>query len=426
MGMFDNRRVYSGQKPRILYIDMAYTLKMCRERDLEQMFASRECGGYFDHVWAVHPIADIAEKRSVELDGFKLSISEFSKDQTIIEGVSAYYLVLKHFFPINFLISQIRFAAYLVGLVKREHISIVYCTDPYFGGLMGLLLKLLTGTSLVIWVIANFDILYKDTGALAFPRIFRWRWVEKIVENIVFRLADLVAAGSPDILKAILNNGATPKKTVYFPIGRIIYRQHMIEPGLRECDEFFITSQAEHHFIYVGRLLALKRTDDVLRAFSLINQNVSNCALILAGDGPMRADLEKLAHELGISDKVHFLGYISQKRLAKLLARCTIYLSPLTGGALLEAALASLPIVAYDIDWPVEFLRKDDAGVIVPFGDWHKMGEEAVQLLRHPEEAIRMGGAARRNGLEACDLEKIYGYERSEFDKLLKRELIQY
>ena len=414
-----------GQKPRILYIDMAYTLKMVNERELVQVFASRECGGYFDHVWAAHPIADVPEKRRLDFDGFKLSIVEFSKYQTVIEGQSAYYSVARHCFPINFFLSQIRFLAYLISLVKRERISIIYSTDPYLGGLIGLLIKLFTGTSLVIWVIANFDDLYKAKAVCAFPRIFRWRWVEKIVEKIVFRGADLVAGGNQNNLEFALNNGATRKKATVFPVGKLMYRQHMIEPGFREADEFFISSKEARHFIYIGRLLELKHPDDVLRAFSVINRDESDCALIMAGDGPMRADLEALAHELDIYDKVHFLGYLSQKRLCSMLAGCFAVLSPLTGGSLVEGALAGLPIVAYDRDWQPDFVGKSGAGVIVPFRDWQRMGEAAVHLLHHPEKAMRMGKAARRKGLETCDLEKIYGHERSEFDKLLKRELIQ-
>lgn len=419
--MFTSKSEYVGQKPRILCIDMAYTLKVIKERDQEQVFIARECGGYFDHVWAAHPIADIPEKRKLDFDGFKLSITEFSRDQTVIEGASAYYSAFKYCFPINFFVSQVRFVVYLIGLVNRERISIVFCTDPYFGGLIGLLLKLFTGTSLVIWIVANFDDLYQETGALAFPRIFRRRWIEKFVEKIVLRRADLVAGGNQNALEFALNNGATSKKSTIFPVGRLIYRQHMVEPELRDVDEFFITRQEVRHFIYVGRMLELKHPDDVLRAFSLINQNVPNCALIMAGDGPMRGDLEKLAHELGVCDKVHFLGYISQRRLAKLLAGCFAVLSPITGGSLVEGALAGLPIVAYNRDWQPDFVGKSGAGVIVPFRDWQQMGEAAVHLLRHPEEAMRMGSAARRKGLETCDLEKIYGHERCEFDKLLKR-----
>lgn len=421
MSRLNDRSKSVGQKPRLLFLDTAYTLKMVRERELEQEFASRECGGYFDHVWGVHPIADIPEKRKLNYDGFKLSTVEFSKNQTVIEGSSAYYSVIRHCFPLNFFVSQIRFAGYLIGLVKRERIAIALSTDPYLCGLVGLLIKLFTGTPLVIWVVAHYDDTFNATGIPAMPRLFRWRWVEKIVERIVLRGADLVAGGNQNNLDFALNNGATSSRSTIFPTGKVIHRQHLVEPRLRDEDELFTTSQKSYHFIYVGRLIEAKHPDDVLRAFSVIDRSVPNCALIMAGDGSMRAHLEKMAREMDVHDKVHFLGSISQKRLASLLAGCFAVLSPLTGRSLIEGALAGLPIVAYDRDWQGDFVGKSGAGVIVPFRDWQKIGEAAVHLVRHPEDAKRMGEASRRKGLEICDLEKIYEHERREFDKLLER-----
>ena len=197
------------EKPSILYIDMAYTIKMVRERGLEQEFASRECGGYFGHVWGVHPIADIPGNSKLNYNGFEVSTVEFSKNQTIIEGTSAYYSFLRFFFPINFLVSQVRFIIYLIRLVKKERISLILCTDPYFSGLIGKLVKMFTKAKLIIWVIANNDEAFEANGVLASPRIFRRRWIEKIVDRSVFRSADLVAGGNQNNLQFALNNGAT-------------------------------------------------------------------------------------------------------------------------------------------------------------------------------------------------------------------------
>lgn len=419
MSRLNNAQVPGFQKPRILYLDMAYTLKIIKERELEQYLLSKECGGYFDHVWVAHAFADIPNKRKLDLDGFKLSTVEFTNDQTVIEGSSAYYSFLKRLFFINFFISQVRFFLFLLLLVKRERISIVHSEEPYFGGIIASLLKLFTGASMVIAVVANYDELYKATGACAFPRIFRWRWIEKMIEKIVFRYADLVTGVNKNNVDYAVNNGASSNKTAIFTFGRFMNRQHQIEPALRERDDFFNTSHASQCFIYVGRLLELKHPDDVIRAFSIINLNFPDCSLIMAGDGPMRSELEKLTVELGVSEKVSSLGNINQSRLAKLLAGCTAYLSPLTGGALIEAALAGLPVIAYDRDWQGEFVGNNEAGVIVPFRDWRKMGEAAVHLLCHPKEAARMGTHARRKGLELTDLEKIYSLQRREFEKLL-------
>lgn len=421
MNFQDKECISADAKPSILFLDTAYTLKMVSERKLEQEFHSRECGGYFNHVWGVHPIADLPEKRKLKYGGFTLSIVEFSPHQTIIEGETAYYSILKYCFPLNFFVSQLRFVWYLTGLVKREKVGIILSTDPYLCGIIGLLVRWFTGVPLVIWVLANYDDTFKATGKLAMPRLFRWRWVEKVVEKIVFRRADLVAGGNQDNLEFALRNGAATGKSTVFPVGKLIHRYHLAEPKSRDVDEFFIRSKRSYYFMYVGRLLEVKHPDDVIRAFSVIDRNVPNCALIMAGDGTMRADLEQLARDLNIHDKVYFLGNVSQERLANLLAGCFAVLSPLTGRSLIEAALAEIPIVAYDRDWQSDFVGASGAGIIVPFRDWQKMGEAAVQLLSQPEEARRMGESARRKGLDACDLEKIYAHEQMEFEKLMSR-----
>lgn len=422
MSRLNKKREDAREKPRLLFLDTAYTLKICRKRELEQEFISRECGGYFDHVWGVHPIADIPERRKLNYEGFKLSVSEFSSNQTVIEGLSAYFSTLKHCFHVNFIVSQTRFIHYLIRLVKSRRISIIVSTDPYFCGLIGLFIKLFTRVPLVIWVCGNYDDTFHATKIPAMPRLFRWRWVEKIVERIVLSMADLVAGGNHNNLEFALKNGAIPGKSTVFPVGKLIHRRHLMQPPLREKDELFVTSRNLRHFIYVGRLAEVKHPDDALRAFSMIDKGAPDCALIMAGDGSMRADLEKMARELGIHDKVHFLGNISQKRLASLLAGCFAVLSPLTGRSLVECALAGLPIVAYDRDWQGDFIGKSGAGLIVPFRDWQKMGQAAIHLLCNAEDARRMGEASLRKGREFCDLDKIYGHERMEFDKLLKRK----
>lgn len=407
------------EKPSILYIDMAYTIKMVRERGLEQEFASRECGGYFGHVWGVHPIADIPENRKLNYNGFEVSTVEFSKNQTIIEGTSAYYSFLRFFFPINFLVSQVRFIIYLIRLVKKERISLILCTDPYFSGLIGKLVKMFTKAKLIIWVIANNDEAFEANGVLASPRIFRRRWIEKIVDRSVFRSADLVAGGNQNNLQFALNNGATLDKSTIFTNGKLIHQRHLVERELREKDALFLTSLAKYHFIYVGRLLDVKFPEDVLLAFNLICKVVPGCALIMAGEGPMKDDLKKMALEMRIESKVHFMGNINQNRLANLLAGCFAVLSPLTGRSLVEAALAGLPIVAYDRDWQLDFVGKSGAGIIVPFRDWQKMGEAAITLIKDPELTNEMGIAARKTGLVTVDTKEIFAHEQREFEKLL-------
>ena len=410
----------SSQKPKILYLDTAYTLKMLTERGLEQEFLSRECGGYFEHVWGIHPFADVPEKRALKYEGFKFETVKFSDNQTCIEGLSVYYSFLKHFYSLNFLVSQIRFLRFLIALVRKEQIDIIMAVDPYYNGLIGLFLKVFTKAKLAIWVCANSDEVYKSTGVIAMPRLFKRRWVEKIIEKIVFKKADLVAGGNQNNLEFALNNGAQVNKSTVFPVGKLIHRQHVKKLEFRDKDVLFNSLKAKFIFIYVGRLIDIKFPNDVLYAFSEINKIEADSALILAGDGVLKGELEKISLELNIQDKVHFVGNVNQLRLANLLAGCFSVLSPLTGRSLIESALAGLPIVAYDRDWQLDFVEKTGGGIIVPFRNWKKMADKAVYLIQNPIEAKKYGAAARAAGLEICDLEKLYGHEKNEFNKLLK------
>lgn len=409
-----------NDKPSIMYLDMAYTLEIVKERGLDQEFLSRECGGYFKHVWGVHPVADIPRKKELTYEGFKVLKEAYSENQTIIEGSSAYYSVLKYFFPLNFIVSQVRFVLYLISLVKREKISIILSTDPHFSGLIGLFIKIFTKTKLVIWVVAHNDDIFKATGKIANPRLFRKRWVEEIVEKLVFINSDLVAGANQNNLDFALSKGAKIYKSTIFPNGKLINKKHQLDPSLREVDEFFINFPEKFCFVYIGRMIDIKFPDDVLRAFSLINNMNSDSALIMAGDGDMMPELQNLALELGISDNVHFLGNLSQSRLASLLAGCFAVLSPLTGRSLIESSLAGLPIVAYDRDWQLDFVERTGAGIIVPFRDWKKMAEVSIHLINNLDEAKKYGIAARVAGLEICDLEKLFSHEKNEFNKLLK------
>jgi len=150
----------------------------------------RHSGGYFDHVWGVHPIADVAGKASREIE-----IIQFTDRQTIVEGVAQSLPLPRFLQPLNLLASQWRLLRLLRGMIKEQKIDVIYATDAYYSGLFGLILKRMTGQPLVVAVFANQDALYEATGALAMPRLLPFRFLEQWVARQVLSRADLVVAG---------------------------------------------------------------------------------------------------------------------------------------------------------------------------------------------------------------------------------------
>ena len=99
--------------------------------------------------------------------------------------------------------------------------------------------------------------------------------------------------------------------------------------------------------IFVGRLVPIKQVDHAIKAFAMSNIHGK---MAIVGDGPERKKLEKLSKELGIADRVNFLGWIDDPRELMLQSKCLIMSSLYEGSpvTLAEAISLGIPIISYD------------------------------------------------------------------------------
>ena len=143
----------------------------------------------------------------------------------------------------------------------------------------------------------------------------------------------------------------------------------------------------------MGRLHRNKGFDVLIAAVS----RLPGVHAVLAGDGPERVALERLAAHAGVAARVHFLGW--RRDTASLLAACTLLACPSRseplGNVVLEAFSAGRPVVAAMADGPRELIDSGRTGVLVA-------GESAIALaagiesvLARPAQAAAMARAAR-------------------------------
>jgi glycosyltransferase involved in cell wall biosynthesis len=123
----------------------------------------------------------------------------------------------------------------------------------------------------------------------------------------------------------------------------------------------------------------------------------ANTALVLIGDGELRASLQQSAIDEGVADSVHFLGDRSDVR--ELLQGLNMFvLSSLSEGysmALLEASAVALPIVATDVGGNSEIVHDDITGRLAPAGNSTALAQTMLALLQNPQHAVNLGQAAR-------------------------------
>jgi glycosyltransferase involved in cell wall biosynthesis len=151
--------------------------------------------------------------------------------------------------------------------------------------------------------------------------------------------------------------------------------------------------------VAVGSLIARKGHDVLLRALALLPPQGGRLAarLAIAGDGPERAALERLAGELGVAAQVDFLGYCADPgavyRAADIVALAS------RGEALplvlLEAGCLARPVVATAVGGVAEAVADGITGLLAPPDDPPALAAALARLIADPEARRRMGAAGQ-------------------------------
>jgi glycosyltransferase involved in cell wall biosynthesis len=142
-------------------------------------------------------------------------------------------------------------------------------------------------------------------------------------------------------------------------------------------------------------------TEYLLRAFKEVCDNNPNlnCYLELVGKGPDEKKMQHLAHQLGISDRVIFTGYIRNDVLPKIFDRfsvaCYMSLSESFGVSAIEAMSCCCPVVTSDADGFTEVVDNGVTGIIVPKYDYQAAARAIQTFIDDPSKIITMGVAGR-------------------------------
>lgn len=179
-------------------------------------------------------------------------------------------------------------------------------------------------------------------------------------------------------------------------------------------------------WLAVGRLDSPKDYPNMFRAFAQVVQKDSNTVLLIAGDGPLRKDMEVLAQKMGIEERVRFLGI--RRDIPQLMNAADAYVmsSSWEGmpNVLLEASASGLPIVATDVGGNGEIVLDGETGFLVPLKDPDQLAQAMLRLMSLPqEERKHMGEKARRNVEDNFALEKIVDRWEKLYYELLSRKL---
>lgn len=215
-------------------------------------------------------------------------------------------------------------------------------------------------------------------------------WLERILIWLSFRFADHLLTGScfgDAVTSWLRSQPVSREKTIVagtlpeaLPPPAFLERMESLS-GTRASTRGLDTS---FKLVYVGRLQHQKLVDDLIRMMPLFGAQkdiTKTVELVLIGDGPERSALERLTDELGVRPFVSFTGQVQNEDLPDYLLRSHVYVSPLTGMSLREAAVCGMPVVAYDMDWIHGLLEHEETALLVAPGDHQEMGRQVLRLM---------------------------------------------
>lgn len=152
-------------------------------------------------------------------------------------------------------------------------------------------------------------------------------------------------------------------------------------------------------FVFIGRLVDWKALPIVLAALARVPQ----ATLEIIGNGEMQDPWQKEAERLGVAERIHFRGWLSQQECARALAAATALVLPSLyecgGAVVLEAMATSRPVIATAWGGPCDYLNPDTGFLIQPESRKAMVAgfADAMQrLVSDPDLAARMGAAARQ------------------------------
>lgn len=286
---------------------------------------------------------------------------------------------------LNLLLAPFR----LWDFARCIHPTSYLTADQVFAWWTSLPLVMLRRAKIVLMPVCIPEEIYASTGQSLAPVLPIW--LERVFTHWSYAVASRVVTGKNiSVYIQWLSSMARTKKKL-----RIV---DMLVDELPSTE--FFEALANYHdegnegrgnsglspvLLYVGRLHQEKMVSDLIYVLREIVDAGQQPTLVLVGDGEERPNLQELVQRLGLRDNVEFVGSKKSGELVRFYKSAALFLSPLTGTALREAALCGLPVVAYNSDWVCGILKDGDNALLAEQGDRHTFAQQVIRALGNPQ-----------------------------------------
>ena len=262
----------------------------------------------------------------------------------------------------------------------------------------------------------GFDATLKTHAMLASPAWFRY----PLLRRRLAREGHLFLCASSFIRQRLLDTGFPESRTHTHYIGV-------------DCRTIRPRGDLEEQplILHVARLVEVKGTRYLLRAFARVARTYDRVRLKIIGDGPLRRPLHALAASLGVGDRVEFLGALPHAEVLSSMRKAAMLVLPGIrtatgreeglGMVLLEAAATGVPIIGSRVGGIPECMVDGKTGFLVPERDEEALARRMEGLLEDPVRRHDMGAAGRALVERQFDIDRQTAALENFYDSVLAR-----
>lgn len=310
----------------------------------------------------------------------------------------ALFRYVRHLLPI------IRHIVYFVMIWRRaRHTDIIFVQDAVSVGLPSAFASFLTGTPLVVrlggvfsWEqgVQRFGVKDSLDDFVQNPRghgFFVWLFVS--IERFVCSRAKKIIVPSEYLKRVIVQFGVPEEKIV------VVYNAYDPE-NIGKTKEEARKDLGISGFIVLsaGRFVPWKGFSGVIKAVASVKEEIPDIRLILVGDGPMRKELERVAREAGIGERVIFTGTLPREEALLYMKAVDLFVlnTGYEGFAhfVLEAAALGTPIATTNVSGNTEFLKDGETALLFSAGDTEAIARAMKRVYGDPMRGAHEARAA--------------------------------
>lgn len=235
----------------------------------------------------------------------------------------------------------------------------------------------------------------------------RGRFFRKLNEWVLDRAATVTVV-STAMEKALIPLGVDPGKVAVIPMGTDLH--DTFRPPSKP-------TRTAATILFVGRLVEKKGLRYLVEALPLVLRSCPDIELVIAGTGPDESTVRSIAEDLGVSDRIKFLGARSHRQLSGLYQTATIAVFPFVvaengdqegfGLVVVEALGCECPVVASDLPAIHDIVRDGCTGLFAQAANPRSIAQVVISLLDDPQLREKLGRQGRKHVLECYDWKSV-------------------